>query len=443
MTKQIKPKSSLETLLESQQLNAIDSAIATKALLDINERSDMSLLANTLLTQKSAVDVAQKLIEENSLAKSIAAAELKRVEEFEKLLDPYQGLQKLLNQNANIQATIDTAQLADIRAKYDPKLIAAEAFSTNLDQYRVIAKQFESCFSLPNAVETNRLLAEVNALGSGSMAAFARQSMGDILSLEAFAASISSPWMREFEAARSASALIELHALGSALRFDRVFDDQLTLALRTDLGDWRDHISFPNDVYDDPIARTSFYVDRGFNSSLTDFPDPAFQEGLKWAGLDEEVEISNTIDFKDAVEETAFKRTQKCFSRLQKLERRIREFIDQEMTKQYGPDWPRKKLNPEMFDSWEFKKSRIENSGSTISMFIEVADFTDYEKIICRKDHWREVFQNRFSRKESVRESFQRLYPIRLATMHARFVTKEDELYVLAESTRLLHAITL
>ncbi|KQB60781.1 MULTISPECIES: hypothetical protein [Acidovorax] len=75
-------------------------------------------------------------------------------------------------------------------------------------------------------------------------------------------------------------------------------------------------------------------------------------------------------------------------------------------------------------------------------MFIEAADFTDYEAIICRKDHWREVFQGRFKRQESVRESFQRLYPIRLAAMHARFVTKEDELYLAAEGMRLLSAIS-
>jgi hypothetical protein len=54
---------------------------------------------------------------------------------------------------------------------------------------------------------------------------------------------------------------------------------------------------------------------------------------------------------------------------------------------------------------------------------IEYADFTDYAAVICRADNWREVFSTFFNRPESVRESFQRLHPIRLDAMHARLIT--------------------
>lgn len=162
-------------------------------------------------------------------------------------------------------------------------------------------------------------------------------------------------------------------------------------------------------------------------------------------GLDVEarpvIELPDAMHAADAVEEVAFRRTNKCHNYLQRLERRLRQFINDAMTMQYGADWPGKRLAPQMLESWEHKKSRAENSGVIVTLFIDVADFTDYEAIICRQDHWRDVFESRFKRKESVRESFQRLYPIRLATMHARFVSNEDELYVLAESMRLLSAI--
>ena len=67
---------------------------------------------------------------------------------------------------------------------------------------------------------------------------------------------------------------------------------------------------------------------------------------------------------------------------------------------------------------------------------IAYADFTDYVLVICRRDNWR-IFKRYFGREESVRESFQRLYPIRLDTMHARQITHEDELFLYVETRRL------
>ena len=72
---------------------------------------------------------------------------------------------------------------------------------------------------------------------------------------------------------------------------------------------------------------------------------------------------------------------------------------------------------------------------------IAYADFTDYERVICRSDNWREIFTTFFDRPESVRESFQRLYPIRLDTMHARPITQDDELLLYVETQRLVKVI--
>jgi hypothetical protein len=41
-----------------------------------------------------------------------------------------------------------------------------------------------------------------------------------------------------------------------------------------------------------------------------------------------------------------------------------------------------------------------------------------------------------------VRESFQRLYPIRLDTMHARVIARDDELLLYVETRRLMKAVT-
>ncbi|MEX0805198.1 MAG: hypothetical protein WD688_18030 [Candidatus Binatia bacterium] len=74
---------------------------------------------------------------------------------------------------------------------------------------------------------------------------------------------------------------------------------------------------------------------------------------------------------------------------------------------------------------------------------IAYADFTDYERVICRGDNWRDVFAPFFRRPESLRESLQRLYPIRLDTMHARFITQDDELLLYVETRRLMGIILL
>ena len=44
-------------------------------------------------------------------------------------------------------------------------------------------------------------------------------------------------------------------------------------------------------------------------------------------------------------------------------------------------------------------------------------------------------------RPESVRESFQRLYPVRIDTMHSRPVTHDDVLLLYVEARRLMNMI--
>lgn len=438
------PKKRILNLDALQAGHTLD--ISSKALRDRHGLlSNAANRAHAVFAESSAVAQIQRFLQESSIGASFAAKELQRTEDMRRLLDPYEDVRKLLRPDAGMQAVIDAAkQHESLTAKLAADLQAADAFSKHLDKYSHIAKQFEASFRLPQAAEAGQLLANMR-LDDGTAAAYARQHLGGVAAQRDLIASMSRPWLREMEAARSAAALVELHGIGSALRSIQGFDDALTTALRADLGDWRDRISFPHVVFDDPVARTEFYVERGFDSALTDFPDETFQESLVLVGLDvdaqDAVEWPEAMHAADGIEEAAFRRTNKCHNYLQRLERRLRQFIDHAMTAQYGADWPKKRLSPEMLESWESKKSKAQNAGMVLTPFIEVADFTDYEAIICRQDHWREVFENRFKRKESVRESLQRLYPIRLATMHARFVTKDDELYVLAESMRLLNAI--
>jgi hypothetical protein len=293
-------------------------------------------------------------------------------------------------------------------------------------------------FRIPQPYETAQLIKEYQL---GSVASFAKNHSLFIPSQQSVFDSITTPWLHTDHANRSITGILELYGLSSALRTVNVFSPEFTDALRQDFGDWRDKITFEA-VFSDPVVRTDFYVDRGFNLLLTDFPEPAFYQVLERSGLEDiDLDQFKTAPVKqDDSEEAGLQRANKCHDRIQRFERQLRQFIDKEMTRQYGSNWPKRRLQRNKFDEWQFKKQRAERNGEIIS-FIDMADFTDYEVIICKADHWREVFQTRFTTKESVRESLQRLYPIRIATMHSCIVTKEDELYLVAEVTRLTRAL--
>ena len=106
-----------------------------------------------------------------------------------------------------------------------------------------------------------------------------------------------------------------------------------------------------------------------------------------------------------------------------------------------GEDWIKHRVSGEIRREWINKQTKAVDEGQPQRPLMAYADFTDYEKIILRSDNWEDVFHQVFRRKTLVQESLQRLYPIRLCTMHARIITQDDELYLCAETHRLLRAM--
>ena len=143
----------------------------------------------------------------------------------------------------------------------------------------------------------------------------------------------------------------------------------------------------------------------------------------------------------DSDEEERLARTNQAHDWLQRLESHLRRFIDSEMTKAFGPDWPRHQLPNNKYDEWKTRMETAGRSGAPSRPLITYADFTDYVLIICKRDNWEQVFGPVFERRESVRESFQRLHPIRRDTMHARPITQDDELLLYVETKRLMQCI--
>jgi len=257
---------------------------------------------------------------------------------------------------------------------------------------------------------------------------------------------IRSPWLDMQAQMRSVGAFADIQSMGFALQNIPAFDDRLTELLRIDLGDWQDRINFPKEIFDNPLARSAFYQERGFDPALTAFPTDAFTQSLDIAGLrGAPPPIIDVYDYEEVTEddeqEAAFARTNAAHDRLQRFETRLRQFIDEQMTRACGDQWIKHRVPGSIRQSWIEKRERARAKGEADHPLIAYADFSDYVPIITQKTNWNEVFEPVFRRPTFVQESFQRLYPIRICTMHARMITQDDEIYLYVEIKRILSAI--
>ena len=297
---------------------------------------------------------------------------------------------------------------------------------------------YERRFQIPQSRELSRLVDEF-----GTASNLARSAA----SFQRSIASMRSPWLDMENKLGSIQRLFDLQAIGELVSRTSSFERTAAESLRASLGDWRDTISWPRQIWSDLGARAEFYVDLGFDANLTDLPAQAFREASAIARIRSEppclVEAyGQPVPLaRDLEEEEALARTNEAHERLQRLETQLRRFIDDAMTHAFGSDWPRHQLPNNKYDEWKEKQEAADRSGAPARPLIAYADFTDYVLIICRRDNWRQVFSTFFDRTENVRESFQRLHPIRLDTMHARPIPHDDELLLYIETKRLMKRI--
>jgi hypothetical protein len=349
-----------------------------------------------------------------------------------------------------VAASLAAAEEARLRQLVDGAL--GVNYVTATSQANILAQSYtdqlratvEGRFLLPGFSETERMLDVMRGSYFGSMQnRYGNQLPG---AQEAMLA-MQAPWLDSLRAVHSVRGFAELQAIGGALAIAPSFGDDFSESLRADLGDWRDPITnWSHAIGESADARRSLYVERGLNTDLTDFPDEAFDESLAIAGITAESPIlvveygQLTSLFIDGEEGKALARTNAAHDCLQRLEFQLRKFIDQSLTKIAGANWPKHRLPNGVYDEWKSRKSK--DKGQAVDWpLVAYADFTEYVDIICRNDNWKEVFEPVFKRKESVRESFQRMYAIRIAIAHVRPISNADALYFYVEVKRLLEAL--
>ncbi|WP_150756847.1 Swt1 family HEPN domain-containing protein [Pseudomonas fluorescens] len=317
-----------------------------------------------------------------------------------------------------------------------PSYLQSPGLQHMLEKERAARKVYDDTFRMP-------VLGEIAQFG---ISQFYKEGFADsILSsldfhadLQAKMEGMRSPWLNGANVLGSAQAFAEIHALGRLVNGPNPFAQSVSASLRVELGDWRDFEVAAPELLVDPQSRTALYVERGFNTALTDFTDDAFDEGLESAGIREH---SVGSVYHAELDEAGLARNQNAFNTLMRFEMQVRHFIAEAMLAQYGEDWIKHQLPGDMLERWRAKAEASIKAGYSPGELIDYADFTDYRMIIERKDNWANVFRAVFTRPEDIRESFQRLFPVRIATMHARIITLDDDLYLRSETQRVLSAI--
>jgi len=171
------------------------------------------------------------------------------------------------------------AQYTALRLAPVKRLRLAGAFDIKPPLFDV---DFAKRFTLPDMPDIARLLEPCRLDPLKDLMARYTQTKSSLrLSME----KMRTPWLDIHESMRSVVGFAEMQGIGAAIKSMASFDENLASALRTGFGDWREPIAWPSEIFSDLQARSNLYVDLGFNSALTNFPAPAFEESLNLAGL--------------------------------------------------------------------------------------------------------------------------------------------------------------
>jgi len=268
-----------------------------------------------------------------------------------------------------------------------------------------------------------------------------KQFLPDVVRLESVAASFDTAWIDKIHPDASIAGIARITALTAAAHSGSPFDLSSVATLREALGDWRT-VELPWTEVPDSNLREKFYLDQGFDANLIRLPEPAFTFALRNVDLVRTpIAPAETEVFDE--EEILHQRMRRAYGLFLRLERKLREYIDRRMTEKYGAEWERHRChgNGKIYELWVQKREKAVQSGFKTERLIHYADFTEYADLMTKSDNWDEVFKTAFGRPENVRESFHRLAPVRLCTMHARPITKTEFVLAWAEITRLLSAL--
>lgn len=289
----------------------------------------------------------------------------------------------------------------------------------NISEVMASAREFDLAFRKPDSLEIARLAQQAAASSFASRA-----------QVQAILDQINRPWARIGQELSSVVAVGNLSGMDRMARGINPYGPSAIKMFRAEFGDWRAPLSFESTMLD-PVRRTAFYVEQGYDASLTDLPAEVVEQIIDLADDDTDID-----------EEQGELRTDRAYAAFSRFERQIRSFIKARLGKEFGTQWEGQ-IPQQLYKRWLEKRQRdLDNGTPPRPSLIDYADFADYQAIITRRDNWDRAFRTVFRRQEDVQESLHRLMPVRLVTMHSLIVTMDDELILHMETKRILTAIS-
>ena len=232
--------------------------------------------------------------------------------------------------------------LRDVRLQFEDFHLK---YTEELSAIKKAMVEFNQKFYIPDASEITILSSSFDKLAAQrSMSAGVATALTEGVSHTL--KSLNTPWLNMEDKIGSLTAVSKLHEMGHLLNNMTAFSDQTMDKLRENLGDWRGKFDIPKVVLADPFARHDFYIERGFDTSLTDFPTEAFEQVITVTGVKSELAPSvHDYDYDPEFEmenEEGIMRTTDAYKFLHRLENQFRNFIDERMKEEFGVNWPKR-----------------------------------------------------------------------------------------------------
>jgi hypothetical protein len=236
---------------------------------------------------------------------------------------------------------------------------------------------------------------------------------------------LTTPWVRSDLPDASIAAMARLSSVDRLV--DRVppWEAELIETLRARLGDYRDAPEPEPAALADPVARTGYQLDQGFDPVLTVLPTAVLAAMFApFASSDLAVPV-DPDQLENAVRML-----------LKRLEQALRQFISAKLQAHYGAEWF-DRMPSEIRRSWAVGRQKDIDEGRTPDELIAYADIDHYRRIIEHPDRWSAMFEPVFKDQAAIRETLRRIAVIRNPGAHFRAVTVEDLIILRAEGAHL------
>lgn len=234
-------------------------------------------------------------------------------------------------------------------------------------------------------------------------------------------------WVDVGNPRQSVSAYVDARALATIVHDGPPQSRAVVAAVREELGDYRETDPVPEVVAADPVLRSAFRLEVGFNADLSTLP-PAILATIFspfGGGIERDIEADP-----EALESAVHQRARR-------LELKLRRFIEKKMAAKLGPKWSKQRVPGKTVTGWRARRQTDIDNGRTPSRLFDYAGFEDYRAIIEQKENWPEIFEPIFKVKTSILETLRRLSLIRNPDAHYRIVTIDDFLDLHTEGRRL------